>query len=59
MAKFVIFKDRAGYYRWRLVAGNSEIVAASEAYVTKQNAARSVLAVKRLAAQASAVDATR
>lgn len=33
---YVIYKDRAGEYRWRLFAGNNKIVADSaEGYTTK------------------------
>jgi uncharacterized protein len=35
---FEIYRDSAGQYRWRLKAGNREIVAVSEAYVSKQGA---------------------
>ena len=52
MAKFVTYTDRAGYYRWRLVAGNGEKVAASEAYVSHANAVRSAKRVKELASNA-------
>ncbi len=41
MAKFQIFRDIAGQYRWRLIARNGEIVAASEAYTTEYSARRS------------------
>jgi len=41
MAKFVIFLDDAGYYRWRLVAGNGEKVATSgEGFYSRQSAVR-------------------
>lgn len=53
MAKFVVYKDSAGYHRWRLVAGNGEKVAASEGYSSKQGAIRSAYRVKELAANAS------
>lgn len=49
---FKIYVDKAGYHRWRLIAGNGEIVAASEAYASKQNAVRSANNVKTLAWQA-------
>jgi len=49
MAKFIFFVDRAGYHRWRLVAGNGEIVAASEGYSSHANAVRSAKRVKELA----------
>ena len=53
MAKFEIYLDIAGQYRWRLIAGNGEIVAASEAYVSRYNAIRSAARVKELAAHAT------
>ncbi len=49
MAKFTFFVDKAGYYRWRLIAGNGEQVAASEAYASHANAIRSAKRVKELA----------
>ena len=58
MAKFVIYRDIAGQYRWRLVANNGEKVAASEAYVSRQGALNSVNRVKILAASAAIVDNT-
>ena len=58
MAKFVIYRDVAGQYRWRLVANNGEKVAASEAYVTKQGALNSANRVRILAASAIIVDNT-
>ncbi len=56
--KFVIYKDTAGYYRWRLVAGNGEKVAASEAYTSKQNAINSADRVRKIAWDAVIVDST-
>jgi len=41
--------DRAGQYRWRLKAGNGEIVAVSEGYTTQYNAKRSAELVKTIA----------
>jgi len=52
MTKFVIYRDISGQYRWRLVAGNGEIVASSEAYTTHYSAKRSAERVKALAAYA-------
>lgn len=49
MVKFTFFVDRAGYHRWRLIAGNGEQVAASEGYATRSNAVRSARRVKELA----------
>jgi uncharacterized protein len=52
MAKFALYLDSAGYWRWRLVAGNGEKVAASEAYASYANASRSAQRVKEIAATA-------
>lgn len=53
-----IYADRAAQYRWRLVADNNEIVAASEAYTTKQGAIRGAQLVQTLAARALLQDLT-
>lgn len=58
MTKFVIFRDKAGFYRWRLVAENGEIVAASEAYTTKYNAIASANRTKQIAFYAIVTDST-
>ena len=49
MAKFTFFRDVAGYFRWRLIAGNGEQVAASEGYATLANAVRAAKRVQQLA----------
>jgi len=56
MVKFIIYLDRSGQYRWRLVARNGEIVAVSEAYTTKYSAKRSAELVKQLASIAFIVE---
>ncbi len=53
--QFRIYRDVAGQYRWRLVAGNGEKVAVSEAYTTKSDAIRSAERVKALAMLAEIV----
>jgi len=58
MTKFVIYRDIAGQYRWRLVAANGEKVAASEAYVSKQGAINSANRLKQIAYSATVVDIT-
>jgi len=52
MARFEIFRDVAGLFRWRLIAANGEIVAVSESYTTIYNARRSAARVKVLASTA-------
>ena len=56
--RFVIYKDRAGYYRWYLQAINGEKVAASEGSSSKQAAINSALRVKQIAYSADIVDST-
>ncbi|MFD6105827.1 YegP family protein [Nocardia salmonicida] len=40
--KFELFADAAGKIRWRLKAGNSEIIAQSQAYESKESAKRGI-----------------
>ena len=57
--KVVFFKDRAGEFRWRLVAPNGEIIADSgEGYTTKQNCKKGFESVKRYCQDALVVDET-
>jgi len=56
MKKFQIFKDRVGEYRWRLIARNGQIVAASEGYATKYNARRSAETLKASTIRATIVE---
>jgi uncharacterized protein YegP (UPF0339 family) len=56
--KFEITKDKAGKYRFRLKAGNGEIIAVSEAYETKVSAKNGIESVKKNAADATVVDTT-
>jgi uncharacterized protein YegP (UPF0339 family) len=57
-AKFEIFQDKSGGYRFNLKAGNGEIVATSESYTTKDAAKKGADAVRRAAAEAETVDTT-
>lgn len=57
-AKFVIYKDAKGEFRFRLKAGNGEVVATGESYPTKQGAKAGIEAVKRAATAATIVDDT-
>lgn len=54
MAKFEIYKDKAGYFRWRLKASNGEKVASSgESFASRANAERAARGVKNTAAVAT------
>ncbi len=59
MAKFQLFKDKKGEYRWRLRADNNEIIADSaEGYVNKSDCKHGIDLVKRLSPGAEVVDRT-
>lgn len=54
--KFEIYEDKAGKFRFRLKAGNGEVVATGEAYESKANAKRGAEAVQRAADGAAIVE---
>ena len=52
-AKFEVYKDRGGEYRWRLRAQNRQVLATSgEAYADKRGCLAAIDSVKRAAADA-------
>lgn len=58
MGKFQIYKDKSGQFRWRLKAGNNEVIAVGEAYTSKQGCQKGIDAVKRAAPDADVEDQT-
>jgi uncharacterized protein YegP (UPF0339 family) len=56
--KFELYTDSAGKYRFRLRAGNGEIIAVGEAYASKMAAMSGIDSIKRQAAEASVHDMT-
>jgi len=52
MGKFEIYKDKKGEYRFRLKAGNGEIIAESEGYKTKQGCMKGIVSVQKNATKA-------
>lgn len=40
-SRFEVYEDTAGEWRWRLKAGNHEVVASSEGYISKEGAIQS------------------
>ena len=57
MAKFTIFKDKKGEYRWNLKANNHEIIADSaEGYVNKTDCEHGIELVKELSPDANVED---
>lgn len=55
MARFKIFQDVAGEWRWHLLASNGRIVAQGESYRSRRDARRGVEAVRRAATDAVAI----
>jgi len=50
---FHLYQDNAGHWRWRLVAGNNQIIASSgEAFYSRENAHRSAQLVQQVASTA-------
>jgi uncharacterized protein YegP (UPF0339 family) len=58
-AKFELFMDSAGKYRFRLRATNNQIIAASEAYESKDAALNGIKSVRENAPDAMLEDLTK
>jgi uncharacterized protein YegP (UPF0339 family) len=57
MAKFEVYQDKSGEYRWRLRATNQQIIASSgEGYKSKDSCRNGIDAVKRDAVSAEVVE---
>ena len=56
--KFELYKDAGGKFRFRLKAGNGEIIASSEAYNSKASAQNGIESVKTNAPIAQIQDLT-
>ncbi len=56
--KFEVYEDKAGKFRFRLKAGNGEVVAVGEAYETKSAAIKGTEAVQLAADGADLKDLT-
>ncbi len=53
MARFELYKDNAGEYRWRFVSGNGRIIAtSSEGYKAKGDCQNGIELIKREAPSA-------
>ena len=57
-AKFELYVDKGGEYRFNLKAGNGEVIASSEGYASKASAVNGIESVKANAADAVVVDLT-
>jgi len=56
--KFEIYTDAAGKFRFRLRAGNNEVIAVGEAYETKSGCKNGIESIKANAPKALVVDTT-
>ena len=54
--KFEVYKDKAGEFRFRLKAGNGQIIATGEGYTTRANCINGVESVKKNAPDAEVVE---
>ena len=54
--KFELYKDKAGKYRFRLKAGNGEVIAVGEAYESKAACENGIESVKKNAPEAPVVE---
>jgi len=57
-AKFTVFKDKAGKFRFNLKAANGEIIAASESYPDKKSALKGIASIVKNAPVAKIEDTT-
>ncbi|MGJ4746333.1 YegP family protein [Leptospira sp. SA-E8] len=51
-AKFEVYKDKSGEYRFRLKAANGEIIATGEGYSSKQACLKGIESIKKNAPDA-------
>ena len=56
--KFEIYQDKSGGYRFRLKAGNGEIIEVGESYKSKASCESGIDSVRRNAPDAKVVDLT-
>ncbi len=55
-AKFEVYADKAGKFRFRLKAANGQVIATSEAYEAKDSCLNGIESVKKNAAGAEVVE---
>jgi uncharacterized protein YegP (UPF0339 family) len=58
VAKFEIYRDAGGEYRWRFRANNNEVVASGEGYRSRGDCEHAIQLIKEQAPQAEVDDAT-
>lgn len=58
MAKFEVYKDGSGEFRFRLKANNGQVIAVGEGYKTRAGVMNGIASIKKNAAGASVDDTT-
>lgn len=56
--KFELYSDKAGKFRFRLKAGNGQVIAVGEAYESKKSALNGIESIRKNAPDASLDDQT-
>ncbi len=56
--KFEVYQDARGEFRFRLKAGNGQVIATGEAYRSKKACLNGVAAIRKIAPDAAIVDQT-
>lgn len=60
MAKFEIYQDDSGDYRWRFQSNNGKILAVSaEGYINRANCEHAIILIKRETSQAAIADTVK
>ncbi len=57
-AKFELYTDKAGKFRFRLKASNGQVIAVGEAYNSKASALNGIESIRKNAPKASVEDLT-
>ncbi len=57
-AKFEVYKDKKGEFRFRLIATNGQIIANGQGYKSKANCIKGIDSVKKNAPSADIVEVT-
>ncbi|MBO1269969.1 YegP family protein [Arthrobacter cavernae] len=57
-ATFELYRDKTGEYRFRLKAGNGQIIATGQGYASRSGALQGIESVKKNAASADVVEIT-
>jgi uncharacterized protein YegP (UPF0339 family) len=56
MAKFEIYQDKKGQFRWRLLANNNQVIATGEGYTSKASCKNGIESVRKNAPKAEIKD---